>query len=81
MKRLFLFLFATIAGLLVGALLGVAVGLGFTTIFSTTNFEGYAGYLVFTTFMPIGALVGMFVAPFLVARKLGHRNEPETPAG
>ncbi|MCB1534763.1 MAG: hypothetical protein KDJ44_08570 [Rhodoblastus sp.] len=80
MKRFFLFLFAAIAGLLVGALLGVAVGLGFTTIFSTTNFEGYAGYLVFTTFMPIGAMIGLIAGPFLAARKLGRRDEPDAPA-
>jgi len=80
-KRFLLFLLAAIAGLTGGALLGVGIGLGYTTAFNTTGFEGYAGYLVFMTFMPIGALVGMFVAPFLVARKLGHRNEPETPAG
>lgn len=80
MKRFFLFLFAAIAGLLCGALLGFVIGLATTTAFNTTSFEGYSGYLVFTTFVPLGALAGLIAGPFYAARKLRGRDGPNAPA-
>ncbi len=45
-------------GAVVGAALGVGAGLLWTEVFHTSSLEGYSGYLVFLTFMPIGMLVG-----------------------
>jgi len=51
-----------LVGLFLGAIAGgvIGVGLGFlwTTVFNTSDFEGYSGMLVFFTFMPIGIIVG-----------------------
>jgi hypothetical protein len=51
-----------IIGLIFGAMLGGAVGVGLglacTKIFNVSDFEGYSGMLVFFTFMPLGAIVG-----------------------
>jgi hypothetical protein len=51
-----------LVGLFLGAILGgvIGVGLGFlwTTVFHTSDFEGYSGMLVFLTFMPIGMILG-----------------------
>lgn len=46
-----------LVGLLLGAIAGGA-GLLWTTVFHTSDFEGYSGTLVFFTFMPIGIIVG-----------------------
>ena len=49
-------------GLFLGAIAGGAIGVGagflWTTVFHTSDFEGYSGMLVFTAFMPIGIVVG-----------------------
>ena len=49
-------------GLFLGAIAGGAIGVGagflWTTMFHTSDFEGYSGMLVFFTFMPIGIIVG-----------------------
>ena len=49
-------------GLFFGAIAGGAIGIGagflWTTVFHTSDFEGYSGMLVFFTFMPIGMIVG-----------------------
>ena len=49
-------------GLFLGAIAGGAIGVGagflWTTVFHTSDFEGYSGTLVFATFMPIGIIVG-----------------------
>jgi hypothetical protein len=49
-------------GLFFGAIAGGAIGVGagflWTTVFHTSDFEGYSGMLVFLTFMPIGIIVG-----------------------
>jgi ABC-type Na+ efflux pump permease subunit len=51
-----------LVGLFVGAIAGGAIGVGagllWTTVFHTSDFEGYSGMLVFFTFMPIGIIVG-----------------------
>jgi hypothetical protein len=50
-------------GLLLGALGGATLGIGaefaWVEIFKTTSFEGYSGTLVFFTFMPLGAMIGV----------------------
>ena len=50
--------FGLVLGALVGAALGVGVGLLWTYLFHTSCFEGYCGMLVFFSFMPIGAILG-----------------------
>ncbi|WP_315704905.1 MULTISPECIES: hypothetical protein [unclassified Bradyrhizobium] len=47
-----------IIGMFGGAVLGVGLGLAWTEIANTSDFEGYSGMLVFFTFMPLGAVVG-----------------------
>jgi hypothetical protein len=58
MKIVLVALVGLALGLLGGALLGVGAGLAWTSIFHTSDFEGYSGMLVFFTFMPVGALIG-----------------------
>jgi len=45
-------------GALAGGVIGVGAGFLWTTVFHTSDFEGYSGMLVFYTFMPIGIIVG-----------------------
>jgi hypothetical protein len=45
-------------GAIAGGVIGVGAGFLWTTVFHTSDFEGYAGMLVFFTFMPIGIIVG-----------------------
>jgi hypothetical protein len=45
-------------GALAGGVIGVGAGFLWTTLFHTSDFEGYSGMLVFLTFMPIGIIVG-----------------------
>jgi len=51
-----------LVGLFFGALAGGAIGVGagflWTSVFHTSDFEGYSGMLVFYTFMPLGIIVG-----------------------
>jgi hypothetical protein len=51
-----------LVGLFLGAIAGGAIGVGagllWTTVFHTSDFEGYSGMLVFSAFMPIGIVVG-----------------------
>jgi hypothetical protein len=58
MKIVLVALVGLALGLLGGALLGVGAGLAWTSVFHTSDFEGYSGMLVFFTFMPVGALIG-----------------------
>jgi hypothetical protein len=45
-------------GALAGGVIGVGAGFLWTTLFHTSDFEGYSGMLVFFTFIPIGIIVG-----------------------
>ena len=45
-------------GAIAGGVIGVGAGFLWTTLFHTSDFEGYSGMLVFATFMPIGIIVG-----------------------
>ncbi len=58
MKTFFLAALGTIAGLILGAAAGVLAGIAWTSIFKTTDFEGYSAMLVFFTFVPVGAILG-----------------------
>ena len=48
-------------GAIVGGALGVGAGFLWTSIFHTSDFEGYSGMLVFFTFMPIGVIAGALI--------------------
>lgn len=58
MKSFLLAILGFLLGAIVGATLAVGIGLAWTSLANTSCFEGYCGYVVFTTFAPIGALVG-----------------------
>jgi hypothetical protein len=58
MKIAFLGLVGLFFGAIVGGVIGVGLGLIWTSVFHTSSFEGYSGMLVFMTFMPIGILLG-----------------------
>jgi hypothetical protein len=58
MKIVLLVLLGLFLGTLGGAALGIGLGLAWTAIFQTADFEGFSGTLVFLTFMPLGALIG-----------------------
>jgi hypothetical protein len=45
-------------GALAGGVIGVGAGFLWTTVFHTSDFEGYSGSLVFLTFMPLGIIIG-----------------------
>lgn len=73
MKTFFLAALGTIAGLILGAAVGILAGLAWTSIFKTTDFEGYSAMVVFFTFAPIGAvlggLIGAIWAAYATSRK------------
>jgi hypothetical protein len=58
MKVAVLGLVGLILGSIVGGVIGIGLGLIWTTAFHTSSFEGYSGMLVFFTFMPIGMILG-----------------------
>jgi len=50
--------FGFILGAILGGVIGVALGFAWTSIFHTSDFEGYSGMLVFYSFMPAGIILG-----------------------
>ena len=58
MKIALLVLLGLVLGALGGAALGVGAGLAWAEIFNIPDVEGYAGMLVFFTFLPAGAVLG-----------------------
>ena len=58
MKIAFLAMAGLVMGVVGGATVGIGLGLAWIELFNTSEFEGYAGMLVFFTFMPLGALIG-----------------------
>ena len=52
-----------------GAGLGIAAGLGYTTLAHTSNFEGQSGYVV-AFWMLFGIILGALAGPFLALRLL-----------
>lgn len=73
MKRFVLAALGTIAGLILGAAVGVLVGIAWINIVPTSDFEGHSAMLVFFTFAPagsvLGGLVGAIGAGLLAARQ------------
>ncbi len=73
MKTFFLAALGTIAGLILGAAAGVLAGIAWTSIFKTTDFEGYSAMLVFFTFAPVGSVLGGLIgavwATYAASRK------------
>jgi len=65
MKIALFALLGLVLGTVGGAALGVGLGLAWTEIFKTTDFEGYSGMLVFFTFMPGGAMIGGLGGAFI----------------
>jgi hypothetical protein len=45
-------------GAIAGGVIGVGAGFLWTTVFHTSDFEGYSGMLVFAAFMPVGIIIG-----------------------
>jgi len=58
MKIALLGLVGFILGSIAGGVIGVGLGLLWTSVFQKSSFEGYSGMLVFSTFMPIGIMLG-----------------------
>ena len=58
MKIVFLGLVGLFFGAIIGGVLGVGLGLIWTSVFHTSSFEGYSGMLVFMTLMPSGIMLG-----------------------
>lgn len=67
-----------IVGAIVGGLLGFGLGLAWITVFKTSSFEGYSGYLLILVFVPIGAILGALIglAGFLI---MGSRRTAKPP--
>ena len=65
MKIALFALLGLVLGTVGGAALGIGLGLAWTEIFKTTDFEGYSGMLVFFTFMPGGAMIGGLGGAFI----------------
>jgi hypothetical protein len=66
-------------GAIVGGVIGVALGFAWTSIFHTSDFEGYSGMLVFFTFMPIGIIIGGILGAAGLTMA-ASRGEPTPPA-
>jgi hypothetical protein len=60
-------------GVIVGGVIGVALGFAWTNVFHTSDFEGYSGMLVFYSFMPIGMIAGGLIG----AIGLGRAGVPQ----
>lgn len=58
MKTVIVAALGTVGGLILGAAIGILAGIAWTSIFKTTDFEGYSAMLVFFTFAPVGAVLG-----------------------
>ena len=58
MKIVILAFVGLFLGALFGGVIGIGLGLLWTTVAHTSDFEGYSGMLVFYTFMPLGMIFG-----------------------
>lgn len=58
MKTVVLAALGTIAGLVLGAAVGILAGIAWINIVPTSDFEGHSAMLVFFTFAPAGSLLG-----------------------
>lgn len=72
MKTIVLAALGTIAGLVLGAAVGILAGIAWINIASTSDFEGHSAMLVFFTFAPagsvLGGLIGAIWAGFLASK-------------
>ena len=72
MKTFVLAALGTIAGLILGAAVGILAGIAWVSIARTSDFEGQSAMLVFFTFAPagsvVGGLIGAIWAGFLASR-------------
>ena len=75
MKIALLVLLGLFLGTLGGAALGIGAGFAWVELFKSSNFEGYSGMLVFFTFMPLGAMIGVRALGLS-----GQRNRDRTRA-
>jgi len=76
MKIVMLGLIGLFFGAIFGGVIGIGAGFLWTTIFHTSDFEGYSGMLVFFTFMPIGIIVGAVLG----AAGLGYLASRDSPS-
>ncbi len=58
MKVVMLGLIGFLLGAIAGGVIGIGLGVVWTSVFHTSSFEGYSGMLMFFTFMPIGIILG-----------------------
>lgn len=72
MKTVVLAALGTLAGLVLGAAVGILIGIAWVSISRTGDAEGQSAMLVFFTFAPIGSvlggLTGAIGAGFLASR-------------
>lgn len=61
MKTFVLAALGTIAGLVLGAAVGVLAGIAWVNITSISDFEGQSAMLVFFAFAPGGSVIGGFI--------------------
>jgi len=76
MKIVMLGLIGLFFGAIFGGVIGIGAGFLWTTVFHTTDFEGYSGMLVFFTFMPIGIILGAVLG----AAGLGYLASRDSPS-
>ena len=62
MKAFFLVVLGTIAGLVLGAATGIAIGIAWVNIAHVSDFEGKSAMLVFFAFAPAGSILGGLAA-------------------
>jgi hypothetical protein len=80
MKTIVLAALGTIAGLVLGAAVGILTGIAWVNIVSTSDFEGQSAMLVFFTFAPAGSVLGGLIGAVwagLVASRSRIRMEGE----
>jgi hypothetical protein len=58
-----------LGGGILGGILGLLGGLGYTELAGTSGFEGYSGFVV-VFWMLGGILIGIIIGPILVLRRV-----------
>ena len=79
MKAAGLGCFGFFLGAILGGVIGVALGFAWTSVFHTSDFEGYSGMLVFYSFMPIGIIAGGLMGAVGLALLATRSDEPPPP--
>jgi len=67
-RRLGLAFLGVLVGTIIGGVAGLLAGLGYTTLASTSSFEGYSGYVVVLSILA-GILIGMASGTLLGLRR------------